>query len=408
MMKNSHIKIYAVSFFILAAVVFYSFRQTKNTTPAIHLKLNQVAKGFTSPIGMASPKDGTNRLFVIEQRGKIKIIKKGVVNATSFLDVSDKIDPLNIAYSEKGLLGLAFHPQFKTNGKFYIYYSAPFENKNYDHKSIVAAYKVSSTNPDIADTKEEILMEIAEPESNHNGGCLQFGKDGYLYMGVGDGGGGGDQHGTAGNGQDLSTLLGKILRIDVDAKHPYAIPADNPFAVRQNAKPEIYAYGLRNPWRFSFDRATGRLYCGDVGQNKWEETDIIEKGKNYGWRIMEGYHCYSPASGCNMEGLTLPIDEYEHEIGISICGGYVYRGYKFPSLQGYYIFGDWNGKLFYLKQDKKGDWNRGEVYINDTNSNDIGAKLNSMGEDERGELYLITQHLFGPKSPTGAVYQLGF
>ena len=398
----------AFVFYFAFTMTGFSFHQNKNSIPAFHLKLNFVSKGFTSPVGMASPKDGTNRIFVIEQRGKIKIIKNGIVNPIPFLDVSEKIDPLNIAYSEKGLLGLAFHPMNKTNGRFFIYYSAPCSEKIFDHKSILAAYKVSATNSDIADVKEEILIEIYEPESNHNGGCLQFGKDGFLYIGVGDGGGAGDAHGASGNGQNLNTLLGKILRIDVDSKNPYAIPADNPFAGRQDAKPEIYAYGLRNPWRFSFDRATGKLYCGDVGQDKFEETDIIEKGRNYGWRTMEGVHCFNPSSNCKTDGLTLPIDEYNHQTGISICGGYVYRGHKFPSLQGYYIFGDWTGKLFYLKQDKNNNWNRGEIYLDGSSSNEIGAKLNSLGEDENGELYILTQHLFGPKSPTGAVYQLGF
>ncbi|MEO5569978.1 MAG: PQQ-dependent sugar dehydrogenase [Bacteroidia bacterium] len=407
-MKTFFIWLFTLAFFVVCSILFFSFRQNKIFNPPIHLKLKLVSKGFTSPVGMASPNDGTNRLFVIEQRGKIKIIKNGVVHETPFLDISDKLDALNIAYSEKGLLGLVFHPDYKTNGRFFIYYSAHLSEKEFDHKSILAAYKVSPANPDIADTKEEILMEIPEPESNHNGGCIQFGKDGYLYIGLGDGGGAGDEHGTNGNGQNLNTLLGKMLRIDIDLKHPYSIPADNPYINRQDAKPEIYAYGLRNPWRFSFDRVTGRLFCGDVGQNKWEEIDIIEKGKNYGWRIMEGYHCFNPSSGCNMDGLTLPIDEYSHETGISICGGYMYRGKKFPSLHRYYIFGDWNGKLYYLKQDKNGTWNRGEVYLDDTNSNDIGAKLNSIGEDENGELYVITQHLFGPKSPTGAVYQLSY
>jgi len=395
------------SFFFTLALLF-SFIYINNTGPAIRLKLRLVSKGFTSPIGMASPKDGTNRLFIIEQRGKIKIIKNGTLLSTPFLDISSKIDNLNIGYSEKGLLGLTFHPDYKTNGRFFVYYSAPCTEKEFDHKSVLAEYKVASSNFDIANTHEEVLMEILEPESNHNGGCIQFGKDGYLYIGAGDGGGGGDEHGTIGNGQNLNTLLGKILRIDVDSKHPYGIPADNPFVGKSDVKPEIYAYGLRNPWRFSFDRVTGRLYCGDVGQNEWEETDIIEKGKNYGWRIMEGTHCYNPSSGCKTNGLALPVNEYSHETGISICGGYMYRGLKFPSLHGYYIFGDWNGKLFYLKQEKNASWIRGEIIFGDSNSNDIGAKLNSLGEDENGEVYLITQHLFGPRSPTGAIYQIGF
>ncbi|HKR06094.1 MAG TPA: PQQ-dependent sugar dehydrogenase [Bacteroidia bacterium] len=407
-MKSSVTWLVVIIFLAAISLLFFSFGQEKKPAVPIHLKLKLVSKGFISPIGMGSPKDGTNRLFIIEQRGKIKIIKSGKALPVPFLDVSDKLDQLNIAYSEKGLLGLAFHPAYKTNGRFFIYYSAPCSEKNYDHKSILAAYHVSSANPDIADIKEEILMEILEPESNHNGGCIQFGKDGYLYIGVGDGGGAGDEHGTSGNGQNLNTLLGKILRIDVDSKHPYAIPADNPFIGQSNVKPEIYAYGLRNPWRFSFDRVTGRLYCGDVGQNQWEETDIIEKGKNYGWRIMEGTHCYNPSSDCKTQGLAMPIDEYNHGTGISICGGYMYRGLKFPSLHGYYVFGDWNGKMFYLKQDKNATWNRGEVFLDDSNSNDIDAKLNSMGESENGELYVVVQHLFGPRSPTGAIYQISF
>ncbi|MBL7928908.1 MAG: PQQ-dependent sugar dehydrogenase [Bacteroidia bacterium] len=375
--------------------------------PPLKLKMVKIASGFTSPVGMASPQDGTNRIFIIEQGGKIKIIKKGKVLPDPFLNVSLKLDGLNIAYSEKGLLGMAFHPQYKTNGRFFIYYSAPVKTSGYDHKSIIAEYKVSA-NTDVADAaSESIILEIAQPESNHNGGCMAFGKDGYLYIGLGDGGGAGDKHGTIGHGQDLNTLLGSIIRIDVDGKKPYSIPPDNPFLKQTNARPEIYAYGLRNPWRFSFDRVTGRLFCSDVGQNKYEETNLIEKGKNYGWRIMEGNHCYEPPQGCNTSGLALPVDEYDHNVGISVCGGYVYRGLMFPSLQGYYLFGDWNGKLFYLKEENN-HWKRGDILINGNTRNDINVKLNSMGEDEKGEVYVITQKFFGPKSPTGAVYRLGF
>lgn len=375
--------------------------------PPLKLKMVKIASGFTSPVGMASPQDGTNRLFIIEQGGKIKIVKNGKVLPEPFLNISSKLDALNIAYSEKGLLGMAFHPQYKTNGRFFVYYSAPIKASGFDHKSIVAEYKVSS-NPDRADAASEtIIMEIAQPESNHNGGCMAFGKDGLLYIGLGDGGGAGDKHGDIGHGQNLNTLLGSILRIDVDGKKPYAIPPDNPFINQANARPEIYAYGLRNPWRFSFDRATGQLFCSDVGQNKYEETNIIEKGRNYGWRIMEGNHCFDPPQGCNTSGLALPIDEYDHSVGISVCGGFVYRGLMFPSLQGYYLFGDWSGKLFYLKKENN-QWVRGDILINGNTKNDINAKINSFGEDENGEVYVITQKLFGPKSPTGAIYRLGF
>jgi glucose/arabinose dehydrogenase len=382
-----------------------SFSPADEHLPAMKIKLKLISKGFTSPVGMASPKDGTNRIFVVEQGGKIKIIKNGALLPTPFLNISDRLDGLNIAYSEKGLLGLAFHPDYKTNGRFFVYYSAPFDNKNFDHKSVLAEFKVSA-NSDIAQTTGTTILEIPEPESNHNGGCLQFGKDGYLYIGVGDGGGAGDKHGSMGNGQNLTTLLGKILRIDVNGKKPYEVPADNPFVNNTNAKPEIYAYGLRNPWRFSFDKVTGTLFCADVGQDEWEEVNIIEKGKNYGWRIMEATHCFNPAKNCNTSGLTLPIDEYSHETGISICGGYMYRGKMFPSLHGNYFFSDWSGKMFYLKKQTDASWQRGEVIADDNKTNDMGAKINSMGEDENGEVYIITQHLMGPKSPTGAVYRI--
>jgi glucose/arabinose dehydrogenase len=384
-----------------------SFQAGESSLIPLHIKLQLISKGFTSPISMASPRDGSHRLFIVEQGGKIKIIKNGTLLPTPFLNIADLLDGLNIAYSEKGLLGLTFHPNYKSNGRFFVYYSAPFSNRNFDHKSVLAEYKVSAGNPDVADGSGTVLMEIPEPESNHNGGCLQFGKDGFLYIGVGDGGGAGDKHGTSGNGQNLNTLLGKILRIDVNSKKPYAIPADNPFVKESNAKPEIFAYGLRNPWRFSFDKVAGTLYCGDVGQDAWEEINIIEKGKNYGWRVMEGAHCFNPSTNCNTSGLTFPIDEYGRNTGISICGGYMYRGAMFPSLHGNYFFSDWSGKVFYLHQQRDRSWQRGDVIAGDNKTNDMGAKINSMGEDENGEVYLITQHLIGPKSPTGAVYRIG-
>lgn len=393
--------------FLTGSVLFSSDVKPQNLPP-LKIKLQLVSKGLTSPVGMASPKDGTNRLFIIEQGGKIRVIKNGILLPAPFLNISNKLDGLNIAYSEKGLLGLAFHPGYKSNGRFFVYYSAPTEDQHVDHQSIVAEYRVSKTNPDAADLLEQVIMKIPEPESNHNGGCLQFGKDGFLYIGLGDGGGGGDRHGSVGNGQNLESWLGKILRIDVDNKKPYAVPPDNPFIGRNNAKPEIFAYGLRNPWRFSFDRVTGVLFCGDVGQDTWEEIDIIQKGNNYGWRITEGKHCFNPASGCQTEGLTFPIFEYGHAEGVSICGGYMYRGRTFPSMHGRYLFGDWSGKLFYLEQGKDYQWKQGDVFADGKQSNDIGSKINSMGEDEIGEIYVITQHLFGPRSPTGAVYRIGF
>jgi len=391
---------------LLSVSLFIGKCYSQSAGPALNLV--KIAGGFTSPVGIATPNDGSGRLFVFEQGGKIFIIKNGQVLDKPFLDISKRLDGLNVAYSEKGLLGMAFHPDFKQNGKFYLYYSAPYDHPKYDHKSIVGSYRISATEPDKAIDVEQKILEIYQPESNHNGGMLVFGPDGYLYIGLGDGGGANDEHGKIGNGQDLNTLLGKILRIDVDKSEPYAIPPDNPFVGKPNHRAEIYAYGLRNPWRFSFDRVTGKLFCGDVGQNDYEEINIIKKGGNYGWRIMEGYHCFNPSVNCDQTGLELPIDEYDHKTGNSICGGYMYRGKSFPSLHGYYFFGDWSGKLFCLRQQNDGNWKRLDPRINGTNSNEVEGKINSMGEDDNGEVYVITQKLFGPKSPTGSVYRISF
>jgi len=341
---------------------------------------------------------------VIEQEGKIRIIKEGKLLPQPFLDITSIIDHGSAMYSEKGLLGIAFHPQYKSNGKFYVYYSAPTSVKGMDNKSVIAEYTVSSSNPDVANAGGRILLEIQEPESNHNGGCLQFGQDGYLYIGVGDGGGAGDKHGNNGNGQNTQALLGKILRIDVNAESGYKIPSDNPFIGTQS-KQEIFAYGMRNPWRFSFDGKTGKLFCADVGQNEWEEVDIVEKGKNYGWRIMEGKHCYSPSSNCKTSGLTLPIAEYGHGEGKSITGGYVYRGSKAADMDGKYIFADWTGKFFMLSHNEAAnEWNR---YLLTLKNFSGDFYVNSFGEDETGELYALGQSSIGPKK-AGKIYQLVF
>jgi glucose/arabinose dehydrogenase len=383
----------------------------KKAPIAYSLSLKLITAGLEAPVGMAESNDGSGRLFVIEQEGFIRIIKNGKLTEQPFLDISSKLDKLNGMYSEKGLLGLVFHPQYKSNGKFYVYYSAPATTKGMDNKSVIAEYTVSSANPDVANPAGRVVLEIDEPESNHNGGELVFGPDGYLYIGVGDGGGAGDNHGTIGNGQNLQTLLGKILRIDVNEAPGYKIPPDNPFAnenLRPDGKigtglPEIFAYGLRNPWRFSFDKKTGKLFCGDVGQDAWEEVDIIEKGKNYGWRIMEGNHCYNPSSNCDAKGLTMPIAEYSHSEGRSITGGYVYRGAKAPDMEGDYIFADWTGKFFALaQQPATGEWNRFQLSLKDFSGD---FYVNSFGEDESGELYALGQASVGPKK-AGKLYQI--
>ncbi len=368
------------------------------------ISLELVAEGLDGPVGMGVANDGSQRIFVIEQEGRIRLIVNGMPADRPFLDLTDKIDKLSGSYSEKGLLGIAFHPQSKSNGKFYVYYSAPTQAKGMDHKSVIAEYTISSSDPDAANTSGRVLLEIEEPESNHNGGQLAFGKDGYLYIGVGDGGGAGDHHGTTGNGQNLQTLLGKILRIDVDTAAGYKIPPDNPF-IHSEAKAEIFAYGLRNPWRFSFDKKTGRLFCGDVGQNEWEEVDVIEKGKNYGWRIMEGSHCYNPSSNCNTTGLTIPISEYGHSEGKSITGGYVYRGTQSRDMNGKYIFADWTGKFFMLSQQPaSGEWTRYQLTLKDFSGD---FYINSFGEDESGELYVMGQSSIGPRK-AGKLYHVIF
>ncbi|MBA3647675.1 MAG: PQQ-dependent sugar dehydrogenase [Chitinophagales bacterium] len=408
-MKKVNINAIGILFLIFISC---SFRNEKkgvsnaaDSSISYGVTLKLIASGLEGPIGMAVPADKSGRLFVVEQAGTVRIIKNGQLLTTPFINISSKLDKLSGSYSEKGLLGMACHPDFKTNGKFYLYYSAPPFQKNMDNTSIIAEY-TGSPNADLATNSERILFKIDEPESNHNGGQLVFGPDGYLYAGVGDGGGAGDHHGSTGNGQNINTLLGKILRIDINAATGPVAPGDNPF-VNKSGQDEIFAYGLRNPWRFSFDRTTGRLFCADVGQNDYEEVDIIERGKNYGWRIMEGSHCYNPSHNCNTQGLIFPIHEYDHTVGKSIIGGFVYRGTKYPEMEGKYIFGDWTGKIFVLvQQPATGSWERRDLAIASADLKN-NFYINSFGEDENGELYVLGQNGIGPKK-SGVVYRLEF
>lgn len=328
---------------------------------------------FERPVDLQNAGDGTNRLFVLEQAGRILVFPNdpGAVSASVLLDIRDRV---NDGGNEEGLLGLAFHPEYETNGYFYVYYSV-----SDPRRSRLARFSVSSGNANAADpASEAVLLEVDQPYSNHNGGQISFGPDGFLYVALGDGGSGGDPQE---NGQNRSTLLGKILRIDVD-RAPYGIPSDNPFAGNtQGYREEIFAYGLRNPWRFSFDRPTGRLWAGDVGQNEYEEIDIIEAGKNYGWNIMEGNHCYN-ADVCETGGLTLPVWEYPHSEGQSVTGGFVYRGAALPELSGRYIYADFvSGKIWALRYDGQ------TPPVNDLLI-DTGLNISSFGVDEAGELYL--------------------
>ena len=335
---------------------------------------------FSRPVDIQNAGDGSDRLFVVEQAGRIHVFPNdaAVDETTEFLDIRDRVSD---GGNEEGLLGLAFHPDYANNGYFYVNYSASGPRRN-----VIARYSVSASDPNRADRESEtVLLTFEQPYSNHNGGQLAFGPDGYLYIATGDGGSGGDPQN---NAQNRTNLLGKILRIDVDnssGSSAYAIPGDNPFAGNaEGYAEEIWAYGLRNPWRFSFDPVTGRLWTGDVGQNRFEEVDIIEKGKNYGWRIMEGFSCYNPASGCDQNGLTKPIVEYGRNQGASITGGHVYRGSGVPELQGQYIYADFvTGRIWGLTYNGPGDIENTLLLASNEN-------VSSFGVDEAGELYICS------------------
>jgi glucose/arabinose dehydrogenase len=328
---------------------------------------------FNQPVGIFSPDDGTNRLFVIEQPGFIRVLENARSTTTSsvFLDISNRV----LYGGEQGLLGLAFHPNYAVNGYFYVDYVA-----DNPRRTVIARYSVSANNPNQAQSNSElVLLEINQPFSNHKGGQLAFGPDGYLYIGMGDGGSEGDP---LGNGQNRSILLGKILRIDVDSPSSgrnYGIPLDNPY--RGNTlgyREEIYAYGFRNPWRFSFDPPIGRLWVADVGQDRIEEVDIVEKGKNYGWNIMEGSLTYSSGS---QAGLELPVWEYNHTEGTAIIGGFVYRGSTLTGLYSKYVYGDYgSGKIWALQYN-------GSSVPSNTLLIDTSLNISSFGIDEGKELY---------------------
>lgn len=301
------------------------------TGTAVGLRLQEIASGLSDPVYLTAPANDS-RLFVVEQRGRIRIIKNGTLLPTPFLDATSKVN----YGGERGLLSVAFDPAYATNGRFYIYYTGSQGDIFIDRHTV-------SSNPDVANASGEQVITIQHRDySNHNGGLVMFGADGMLYIGTGDGGSGGDPNS---NGQNTNALLGKLLRIDVSTL-PYTIPTDNPFATSGGAK-EIWAYGLRNPWRYAFDGtgANARLYIADVGQGQWEEIDYVDArtpGVNFGWRLMEGTHCYNPSSGCISPSLTLPIHEFSHSAGAcSVTGGFVYRGAAIPELQGHYFYSDY-------------------------------------------------------------------
>jgi len=332
---------------------------------------------FQEMTNLVRPDDTSDLMFVTEQRGIIYAFSAdNAQQADTFLDITDRV---NRGGNEEGLLGLAFDPDYKENGHFYVYYSA-----DNPRRSVLSRFSLDQENTDVAAPESEIIiMEIEQPYGNHNGGQIVFGPDRYLYIGLGDGGSAGDPEG---NGQSLDTLLGSILRIDVSGVSgpgDYEIPADNPFVDTAGARAEIWAFGLRNPWRFSFDSETGLLWAGDVGQGSWEEIDIIAKGGNYGWNTMEGLHCYSPASGCDQSDLTLPIAEYDHSQGCSVTGGYVYRGDRIASLKGYYVYGDYcSGNIWALAYD-------GSTVTENVLLVDSDLSITSFGQDLAGNLYIL-------------------
>ncbi len=412
---------------------------------------------LVSPVGMANAGDDSNRLFVIDQRGKIQIIQGGVLLPQPFLDIGAKLVPEQANFDERGLLGLAFHPQFASvgqggEGKFYVYYSAPSPDSPgpadnpVDHQSVIAEYSVTAPGSNVADpNSERIVLTFNQPQFNHDAGQLAFGADGMLYISSGDGGSsndnnvghtGGDATRPAdalGNAQDRTNLLGKVLRIDVNGINAgqYGIPADNPFVgAGGGVREEIYAYGLRNPWRFSFDDGPGgtnRLFLADVGQGEVEEVNIIESGKNYGWRIREGSMDFAPSvTPIPDVPLVDPIAEYSREgasndlpkIGISTVGGYVYRGSEIPELIGKYIFADWstgfspgNGTLLGLEETGPGVFALSVLDVD--GGNPIGLYINALGEDESGELYVLAKNALAASGldpitnlPSGVVFKI--
>jgi glucose/arabinose dehydrogenase len=354
-------------------------QSTRSAGAPPQLSVEPFASGFSNLTFVTNSGDGSGSLYAIEQVGRIRLATPGSTQGgQAFLDLTDRVS----AGGERGLLGLAFDPNFASNGRFFVDYT------NLSGNTVISRF-TRAADGTVDPGAETIVLTVDQPFPNHNGGMLAFGADGDLYIGLGDGGSEGDPQG---NGQNLDTLLAKILRIDVESGSPYAIPADNPFvsgrAAGGPARPEIWDYGVRNPWRFSFDRQTGALFIGDVGQDAYEEVDVEQLGSgrhDYGWSVMEGLHCYG-ASTCNQTGFTLPAVEYPHSLGCAVTGGYVYRGLAYPSLAGSYVFGDYcSGRLFAFNAD---DALAGRP-VAVLQVGQVPFSISSFGQDEAGELYVV-------------------
>jgi glucose/arabinose dehydrogenase len=364
---------------IIIPLVLIPFAVAAQDAPtAAEVTLVPVADGFARPVLLTHAPDESGRLFIMEQGGPVWILDAdGQRLPDPFLDLTDRLtwDVNAGGYTERGMLGLAFHPDFAENGRFFVAYS------DREGATVIARFTVAD-DPDRADPASEVVIfSQAQPYANHNGGHLAFGPDGYLYLSLGDGGSANDPLGA---GQNLGTLLGTIVRLDVDGDG-YTVPADNPFIDQAGAAPEIWAYGLRNPWRFSFDRETGDLYIADVGQNLWEEVNFQPAasagGENYGWNGYEADSVFNQSAVA--ANAVAPVAAYDHSLGCSITGGYVYRGEAVPSLRGLYLYGDWcSGRIWYALRDEAGDWTSGELV-------QTGRSISSFGEDANGELYVV-------------------
>jgi len=371
------------------------FTPTTTSPDKDSFKLARFVDGLQSPVYATDAQDGSGRFFIVEQIGRIRVLKNGQLLATPFLDIHSLV----VSGGERGLLSVAFHPDFASNGVFVVNYTRASPNAADVGDTVIARYRVTPPGADVANPSTgQTLLTIDQPQPNHNGGLAMFGPDGMLYIGMGDGGSAGDLgagHAPQGNGQSLGTLLGKMLRIQVGRTGPYTVPGDNP-SLGAGTRPEIWAYGLRNPWRFSFDRATGDMYIGDVGQNVWEEIDVQPAGSaggtNYGWPVWEGAH---PYRGGSLVGDTKPVADYSHAGGnCSVTGGYVYRGTRVPSLRGFYFYGDYcSGRLWSLVQ-LGGQWHASLIL-------DTDLLISSFAEDETGELYIVdlrgSVYRFDPK-----------
>jgi glucose/arabinose dehydrogenase len=434
-MSNAYL-VSALLLCICLAVAPAGAQEPDNESMPQRVGLTLVAEGFDAPVALEEAPDGSGRLFVADQQGMIRIIAdNGSLLDEPFLDVTDRMVPLNTGGDERGLLGFAFHPNFTENGRFFVYYSAPLRPEGpsgWDHTSRVAEFAVQPGDPDVADpSSERVVLEVDQPQANHNAGQILFGPDGYLYIALGDGGAGNDVgsgHPPAGNGQDTSTLLGSILRIDVDGGEPYAVPEDNPFAGGSGGRGEIYAYGFRNPYRISFDQGGEHgLLAADVGQRRWEEIDIVTAGGNYGWNIREGAHCFNPAdadteptacasTGPRGEPLIDPVLEYPNAgqpggIGEAVIGGYVYRGGRVPGLNGIYLFGDWEGTgggpTLFAAAPPAGSqtgWMMAPLEAEVNGTVQPGPYLLGFGQDAEGEVYVLTSATRGPEGGTGKVF----